>query len=88
MPHKRRSLFALPLIILAGMALGGFYGPRIQVAAAATAADDLSQDVQSFTKAFALVEQNFAEPVNADKAIYKGARRCGTIREATTTGWA
>lgn len=73
MPHKRRSIFALPLIILAGMALGGFYGPRIQVAAAATAADDLSQDVQSFTKAFALVEQNFAEPVNADKAIYKGA---------------
>src|SRR6516225_2811435 len=73
MPHKRRSLFALPLIILAGMALGGFYGPRIQVAAAATAADDLSQDVQSFTKAFALVEQNFAEPVNADKAIYNGA---------------
>src|SRR5262252_6472946 len=73
MPHKSRSVFALPLIILAGMALGGFYGPRIQVAAAATAADDLSQDVQSFTKAFALVEQNFAEPVNADKAIYKGA---------------
>jgi carboxyl-terminal processing protease len=53
--------------------LGGFYGPRIQVAAAASQADELSKDVESFTKAYSQVEQNFADPVNADKAIYKGA---------------
>jgi len=73
MPHKRRSLFVFPLILLVCTLLGGFYGPRIQVAAAATQSDDLPRDVENFTKAYALVEQNFADPVNADKAIYKGA---------------
>ena len=74
MPQKRRSFLVFPLIILVCTLLGGFYGPRIQVAAAATAAgDDLPKDVESFTKAFSLVEQNFADSVSADKAIYKGA---------------
>src|SRR5947209_8666155 len=73
MPHKRRSLFVLPLIILFCALVGGVYGPRIQVAAAASDTDELSKDVESFTKAYSLVEQNFADPVNADKAIYKGA---------------
>src|SRR5579872_1707294 len=73
MPHKRRSLFVFPLIVLICALLGGFYGPRIQVAAAAGQTDELSRDVESFTKAYSLVEQNFADSVNADKAIYKGA---------------
>src|ERR1700680_2462913 len=73
MAQKRRSLFVLPLILFVCSLLGGIYGPRIQVAAAATETDELSGDVQSFTKAYALVEQNFADPVNSDKAIYKGA---------------
>ena len=73
MAQKRRSLFVLPLILFVCSLLGGIYGPRIQVAAAATETDELSGDVQSFTKAYALVEQNFADPVNPDKAIYKGA---------------
>ena len=73
MPHKRRSLFVLPLIVFLCSLLGGFYGPKIQVAAAASETDELSKDVESFTKAYSLVEQNFADNVNADKAIYKGA---------------
>jgi carboxyl-terminal processing protease len=73
MAQKRRSLFFLPLILFICAILGGVYGPRIQVAIAASENDELSSDVQNFTKAYALVEQNFADPVNADKAIYKGA---------------
>ena len=74
MPQKRRSFLIFPLIVLVCTLLGGFYGPRIQVAAAATAtADDLPKDVENFTKAYSLVEQNFADTVNSDKAIYKGA---------------
>jgi carboxyl-terminal processing protease len=73
MAHKRRSFFFLPLVVFLCAVLGGIYGPRIQVAAAAGENDELSGDVQNFTKAFALVEQNFADPVNSDKAIYKGA---------------
>jgi carboxyl-terminal processing protease len=73
MAQKRRSLFVLPLIIFACSLLGGIYGPRIGVAAAASDTDDLRKNLDSFTKVYALVEQNFADPVNADKAIYKGA---------------
>jgi len=73
MARKWRSLLILPLILFLCAILGGIYGPRIQVAAAASETDPVASDVQNFTKAYALVEQNFAEPVNADKAIYKGA---------------
>jgi carboxyl-terminal processing protease len=73
MASNRRSLLVFPLILAVFCVLGGLYGPRIQVAAAASPNDELSGDVQSFTKVYALVEQNFADPVNADKAIYKGA---------------
>ena len=75
MAQKRRSLFILPLIVLVFSILGGFYGPRVQVAAAASDAEAISyhKEMESFTKALALVEQNFAEPVDNDKAIYRGA---------------
>lgn len=81
MAQPRRSLFVLPLIVLIFSILGGFYGPRVQLAAAAADADpasepeaiSLDRDMDSVTRAFALVQQNFAEPVSADKAIYKGA---------------
>ncbi|HEY2013191.1 MAG TPA: S41 family peptidase [Bryobacteraceae bacterium] len=55
--------------------LGGLYGSRVQVAAAASDSDalGLGKDVDSFTKVYALVQQNFAEPLNDDKAIYRGA---------------
>jgi carboxyl-terminal processing protease len=79
MAQQRRYLFVLPLIVLIFSILGGFYGPRVQLAAAAAESDPESEavsfdrDLDSVTKVFALVEQNFAEPVSADKAIYKGA---------------
>jgi carboxyl-terminal processing protease len=34
---------------------------------------DVSQSLQQFTQVFDIVEQNYAEPVNPDKAIYNGA---------------
>ena len=68
---RRRWLFILPLFVLACSIVGGFYGPRIDVASAAS--EDLDGDVQSFSKALSLVEQNFADRVSADKTVYKGA---------------
>jgi carboxyl-terminal processing protease len=75
MVRKRRALFALPLIVLVCSILGGVYGARVQAAASETDTGDLglSKEVDSFTKAYALVEQNFADPLSADKAVYKGA---------------
>ncbi|MBS1857724.1 MAG: S41 family peptidase [Acidobacteria bacterium] len=75
MALSRRSLFALPLIVLACSIAGGIYGPR--VASVAAASDDqsldLDQDVQDFSKVLSLVEQDFATKVSPDTTIYKGA---------------
>src|SRR5438552_166120 len=74
MAQRRRSLFVLPVLVLAGSILGGFYGPRIDVASAAAAPiEDLDNDTSGFKKALAVVEQNFAERPSEDKTIYKGA---------------
>jgi carboxyl-terminal processing protease len=73
MAHKRRWLFLFPITILVCSVLGGLYGPEIEVASAASEADEIRKNLDSFTKAYALVEQNFADPVDPNKAIYKGA---------------
>jgi len=81
MAQPRRSLFVLPLIVLIFSILGGFYGPRVQLAAAAPEADpeaeseaiSYDRNLDTVARVYSLVEQNFAEPVSADKAIYKGA---------------
>jgi carboxyl-terminal processing protease len=74
MASRRRSLFVYPLIIVVCSLLGGFYGPGLEGAAAASSQEDeIKQSVNQFTKVYALVEKNFADPVTGDKAIYKGA---------------
>src|SRR5262249_36486698 len=81
MARKPLGLFVLPAIILSFSLLGGILGPRIPVASAATepataaeATDRvLNAEVDAFAKLYSLVEQNFADPVKPEKAIYRGA---------------
>jgi carboxyl-terminal processing protease len=73
MAQKRRSLLFLPLLILICALLGGMYGPRVEVASAATADDDVKASMRNFTKVYSTIEENFADPLSPDKAIYKGA---------------
>src|SRR5947199_1566708 len=77
MARKRHAIFVLPLIIVAFSLLGGFYGPRIPVASAASEGDSseriLNEEVDSFAKAYSVVQQNAVEAVNPHKAIYRGA---------------
>src|ERR1700691_571835 len=73
MPQKRRSfLLFLGLIFLCSL-IGGIFGPQVQAAATITDGDDISAGLRSFTNVYGLVEQNFADKVDPDKAIYKGA---------------
>src|SRR3954464_786237 len=71
--RNRRSFFLIPLLVLGCAIIGGVYGPNAQVASAAATDDDISGSVKEFTHLYSTVEQNFADPVNADKAIYNGA---------------
>jgi carboxyl-terminal processing protease len=74
MAQRRRSLFILPVLVLAGSILGGFYGPRIDVASAAPPVDDPDQrETETLKKVLTVVNENFAERPSADKTIYKGA---------------
>ena len=72
MVQKKRSLLYLPFVIAFCSLLGGLYGPRVEVASAANE-DDIRSSLKVFTKVYNVVEENFADPVLPDKAIYKGA---------------
>ncbi len=74
MSDNRRFTFLLVCLILCGTFLGGVFGPGVTGVSAATGdEDEINASIKSFTKLFQLVEDNFAEKVTPDKAIYKGA---------------
>src|ERR1022692_761884 len=73
MVQKRSSFLYLLFAIALCSLLGGLYGPRVEVAAAAAGEDDIKNSLKVFTKVYNVVEENFADHVSADKAIYKGA---------------
>src|SRR5216684_3810243 len=65
-----------PLFIVLFLAACGFLGMVFAEKNPSTAHDsdsDVSQSLQQFTQVYDIVEQNYAEPVNPDKAIYNGA---------------
>jgi carboxyl-terminal processing protease len=72
MVQKRRALLYLPFVIALSSLVGGLYGPRVEVASAANE-DDIRSSLKVFTKVYNVVEENFADPLNPDKAVYKGA---------------
>src|SRR5512140_1866085 len=70
--RPRRSLLFVVFIILLCGALGAVFGQRISSTSQNNDAD-IRDSLREFTQVYDVVEQNYAEPVNADKAIYNGA---------------
>src|SRR5689334_6754697 len=70
-----RSLFFLVLLVIAMCGLlGAGYSQRGSSAYVTGASDsDVRDSLRQFSEIYSLVEQNYAEPVNPDKAIYNGA---------------
>jgi carboxyl-terminal processing protease len=74
MLHKPRSFFLLLGLILLCSLMGGIFGPQVQAAATVgDGSDDIGASLKSFTSVYGLVEQNFSDKLDPDKAIYKGA---------------
>jgi carboxyl-terminal processing protease len=69
---RRKTLFAA-LVVAAAALLAPLYGPGILARAATPGGDDLDPAVKAVTSAYALLEQNAAEPVNPERAFYSGA---------------
>ena len=61
------------LVVAAAALLAPLYGPGILANAATPAGSDPDPAVKAVTSAFALVEQNAADKVDADRAFYDGA---------------
>ena len=67
---RRRKYLVVPVFV-AGGTLAAFL--ETGGAQAAPADDPVSQSLKSFTQVYDAVEQNFADPVKADKSVYNGA---------------
>ncbi|MDE3169659.1 MAG: S41 family peptidase, partial [Acidobacteriota bacterium] len=61
----------LAAVLVASALLGGHFGASAN--ATARGSDDLQDSVKNFTHVMAVVEKNYAEPINVDKSIYDGA---------------
>ena len=71
MRSSGRGIFLLVAVLVISAVLGGLYGPSVRATAAS--ASDLQGTVKEFARVLAIVQQNYAEPVDSDHAIYMGA---------------
>jgi carboxyl-terminal processing protease len=70
---KIRSSAYAALLAGAAIVLAPLYGPQIAARAATPVQDELDKNMKALTGAFSILEQNFADPVSSEKAIYSGA---------------
>src|SRR5690242_16125068 len=73
MGSSRRALFLVVFILVTCGFLGIVFGQKINPSAAPNGDSDVRDSLRQFTTVYDVVEQNYAEPVNPDKAIYNGA---------------
>src|SRR5258708_20449152 len=71
MNPERRGLVRVVVVLLSCGVLGAIYGPSVRATTATT--DDYQTAVRDFTSVLSVVQANYAEPVDADKAVYQGA---------------
>jgi carboxyl-terminal processing protease len=67
-----RNLFLVTFVILMCGVLGVVFGQRV-AQSGGNSETDLRDSLRVFSQVYDVVEQNYAEPVSADKAIYNGA---------------
>jgi len=69
----RRTLFLIVFVLITCGFFGMLFGQKITPAASSNGDSDVRDSLRQFTEVYNIIEQNYAEPVNADKAIYNGA---------------
>src|SRR5260370_11925320 len=70
---SRRSLFLIVFVLATFGLLGMLFAQRISPATAPSSDSDVRDSLKQFTEVYETIEQNYADPVNADKAIYNCA---------------
>src|SRR5690349_23765896 len=69
---SRRSLFLVLFVLLLCGFIGAVFGQRSS-AVEGSSDGEVRDSLHQFTEVYNIVEQNYAESVNPDKAIYNGA---------------
>ncbi|HEY1732018.1 MAG TPA: S41 family peptidase [Terriglobales bacterium] len=69
---RRSAVLVLSIIFTCGC-LGMLFGQRLSVAASSSGDGDIRDSLRTFSDVYKVVQENYAEPVNPDKAIYNGA---------------
>ena len=68
---RRSAVLVLTIILVCGC-VGMLFGQRL-TASSSPNDTDIRDSLRSFSQVYDIVQQNYAEPVNPDKAIYNGA---------------
>ena len=71
MKSDRRGVLLIVAVLTLSAILGGIYGPSVR--ATASGANDLQDSIRDFSRVLAIVQQNYADPVDTDRVIYDGA---------------
>ena len=69
---KLRNSLSAALIVGTFTVLAPLYGPAIN-ARAATPQDDLDRNMKALAGVYSILQQNYADPISSEKAIYQGA---------------
>jgi len=70
---KIRNSVYVALFVGACAVLAPLYGPAIAAHAASTSQDDMERSVKSLLTVYSIMEQNYADKVSSERAIYQGA---------------
>jgi carboxyl-terminal processing protease len=70
MKKTRRAGWFVGSTVLLCALLGGVYGQRVEATANPADDSDVRASYEAFTKVYNVVEQNYADPVDPDKAIF------------------
>lgn len=71
MESSKRGIILLVFVLTISAILGGLYGPSVKAKGAG--ATDVQESVKDFTRVLAIVQHNYAEPVDSEHVIYDGA---------------
>jgi carboxyl-terminal processing protease len=71
MKSQFRGLVLVVTVLLLCAVLGAIYGPNVRATSSST--DDYQSAVRDFTRVLDVVQNNYAEHVDVDKAVYQGA---------------
>ncbi|GAC1618182.1 MAG: S41 family peptidase [Candidatus Acidiferrum sp.] len=70
MNSERRGVVLVVIVLILSAVLGGIYGPSVR--ATSSSSDDYQTAVRDFTRVLDVVQANYADTVDIDKAVYQG----------------